>query len=578
MPALPLTDNWNLLWSSLLIAELIKNGIDTFFISPGNRNAPLISVLAYENRSVKRLCFDERAAAYRALGYTRATGRPGVLVSTSGTAPANYYPAVLEAAREDLPLVVLTADRPPELVDSDANQTIDQRDLFGRHCRASLLLPCPGPDDSPEAMLAKLNDLLARMSGPVHINFPFRDPLTPGEAASTAVSPEAAQKARRLFAAPEPYTVYLQPSPDALDIAPLAAAVAEARRGLAIAGRLDSYEDVQALGCLLNNINWPVFCDIASSLRGSVSCDRQIFCPDHPETVRLILKYAPDVILQFGSGLVSKHYYASVLTQGSARLLQVSPRSGLRDPAHRVCMRINAPVRTVAGLLQAQHFASPQPKAKSSLLAGIKELRERLGQALNAAASLSFAQAAETLLPRVLKGEALFLGNSLAIRAFDAACFDVADGVTVLSNRGVSGIEGNIATALGFAEASGRRVTAVIGDMSFLHDLNSLALIVQSKTPVILAVVNNGGGRIFERLPIRNFPEILHPYMTTPHPWDFRLVAKQFHLPYRRVDRPDELADAYVQAQAAGVSSILEIILSPDEDVHVFNTMQRVRL
>ncbi len=578
MPTLPLTDHWNLVWSSLLIAELIKNGIDTFFLSPGNRNAPLLSVLAYEDRSVKKICFDERAAAYRALGYTRATGRPGVLVSTSGTAPANYYPAVMEAAREDLPLIVLSADRPPELVDSDANQTIDQHDLFGHHCRASLFLPCPGPDDFPEAMLAKLDNLLARMSGPVHINIPFRDPLTPGKEASGTVGPEAAQRARRLFDAPGPFTVYAQSSPNVPDIALLAAAVGGARRGLAIAGRLDSVGDVQTLGRLLNSIDWPVFCDIASSLRGYVSLDRQILCPDHPEALRLILEYAPDVILQFGSGLVSKHYYASVLTQESIRLLQVSPRSGLRDPVHRVCMRLDAPVHSVAGLMQAQSFAPPQLDAQSLLLVRMKRLREHLSQALNAVSSFSFARVAETLLPLVLQGEALFLGNSLAIRAFDAACSEVATDVTVLSNRGVSGIEGNIATALGFAEASGRRVTAVIGDMSFLHDLNSLALIGQSETPLILAVVNNGGGRIFERLPMRHFPEILHPYMTTPHNWDFRMIAEQFRLPYSCVHRPGELASAYRQAQDEGVSSLLEVVLSAEEDMRVYSAMQKVRL
>src|SRR5512133_3847337 len=110
MPSLPLSEHINLLWSSLIVAELIKNGLDTFFISPGNRNAPLISALAFDERAVKKVCLDERGAAYRALGHAKATGRPGVLVCTSGTAPANYYPAIIEACREDIPLIILSAD------------------------------------------------------------------------------------------------------------------------------------------------------------------------------------------------------------------------------------------------------------------------------------------------------------------------------------------------------------------------------------------------------------------------------------------------------------------------------------
>lgn len=174
MSKLPLDDHLNLLWSSLIVSELIKNGIDTFFISPGNRSAPLISALTYEHRAHKKICPDERAAGYRALGYAKAAGRAGVLVCTSGTAPANYYPAVIEASREDLPMIIFSADRPPELVDSDANQTIVQENLYGRYCRDSLFLPCPDAAYPLEALLTKIDYLVSSHSGQVHINCPFR--------------------------------------------------------------------------------------------------------------------------------------------------------------------------------------------------------------------------------------------------------------------------------------------------------------------------------------------------------------------------------------------------------------------
>lgn len=577
MPNLPLSDHLNLLWSSLMVAELIKNGIDTFFISPGNRNAPLISALAYEGRALKKSCLDERAAGYRALGYAKATGRPGVLVCTSGTAPANYYPAVIEAGREEIPLIVLSADRPPELVGSDANQAIAQPDLFGRHCRDSLLLPCPDLHYPLEALLAKLDQIVHRPSGPVHINCPFRDPLTPGVSGHPPVPAAILEKATRLFDRLEPYTIYSRQAVIPLEMKDLAATLRKTRRGLIIIGRLDTPEDGPALERLIQTIHWPVFCDIASSLKGVVRSDRQVFTLDHPEVLRLINDYNPDTILQFGSGLVSKHYYASILPQSRAALVQVSPRIGLRDPAHRVNLRIGAPVHTVAQRLEEETFPAPEPDALIRFTDQMGILHRLVEQTL-AQEALSFPLIASTLYAEVPDGEGLFPGNSIAIRAFDAILLPPPRRIHILSNRGASGIEGNIATCIGFAEGSGRRVTAVIGDISFLHDLNSLLMLKESVTPVILIVVNNAGGKIFERLPVSGFPEILDPYMTLPHDMNFKRIAEQFHLPYLRVEKSRELAPYYHQALEANRSAVLEVILPPADDLRTFRTMQQVRL
>lgn len=576
MPAPPLADHLNFLWSSLLVAELIKNGIDAFFISPGNRNAPLISALAYEDRALKKACLDERAAGYRALGYAKATGRPGALVCTSGTAPANYYPAVIEASREDIPLIILSADRPAELVGSDANQTIFQENLFGRYCRDSLFLPCPDAAYPLEALLAKLDHVLQNPSGPVHINCPFRDPLIPGNAGAAPIPAHVLKKAKQLFGQPEPYTTYARKSVPP-DVHELLKTIQNTKRGLVIAGRLDAPEDAEELETLLERIGWPFFCDVASSLKGSPPADRQIFWLDHPETIRLLKDYDPDTILQFGSGLVSKHYYASILPQSKAKVVQVSPRSGLRDPAHRVNLRIAAPVSTVAKELAKETFPAAAPDACARLMKSMATLHLRVKQAMEPDA-LSFALIASTLFALIPRDEGLFTGNSIAIRAFDATLPPVPRGIRIISNRGVSGIEGNIATSVGYAEASGRRVTAVIGDISFLHDLNSLLPMKQSAVPVILIVINNGGGRIFERLPASAYPEILNPFMTTPHCMNFRLLAGQFELPYFKINTPRELLRAYQKALKSEKSALLETVVSPEDDLRIFQAMQQVRL
>lgn len=577
MPRLPLTDHLNLLWSSLIVAELIKNGIDAFFISPGNRNAPLISALAYEDRAYKKVCLDERAAGYRALGYAKATGRPGVLVCTSGTAPANYYPAVIEAFREEIPLIILSADRPPELVGSDANQTIVQQDIYGRYCRESLLLPCPDVDYPLEALLAKIDHLVARPLGPVQINCPFRDPLTPGLPGRRPIPDDVAAAAKHLFNREGPYTVYPTQKAISTCLEDLAALLKKPGRGLAIVGRIDAPQDAPALEDLLQAMDWPVFCDIASSMKGMIRADKQIFTLDHPEAVRLVNAYNPETIIQFGSGLVSKQYYASILPQSQATVIQVSPKSGLRDPAHRVNMRIQEPVHVIAGTLNVEDFLPPDRAARDLFLGQMEALHQFLHQQIPEN-KLSYPLIASTLLAGVPDGEGLFLGNSMVIRAFDAVRSPFPQRVNVVSNRGVSGIEGNIATSIGFAEGSGRRVTAVIGDISFLHDLNSLILLQQSETPAILIIINNGGGRIFERLPIRDFPEIINPYMTTPHSMSFNRLADQFALPYFKADKPDELIHAYEQALRENRSAMLEVTLSPEVDLHICQAMQQVRL
>jgi len=576
MPDLPLADHLNLLWSSLIISELIKNGIDTFFISPGNRNAPLISALAYEKRAQKKICPDERAAGYRALGYAKASGRAAVLVCTSGTAPANYYPAVIEASREDIPLVILSADRPPELLGSDANQTIVQENLYGTYCRNSLFLPCPDGAYPLEALLAKIDYLVNGHSGPVHINCPFRDPLTPGASGATRPPASILKKARRLFKVPGPLTTFARKT-SAPDLSDLLDTVHKTKRGLAIVGRLDTPEDADALENFLQRLDWPVFCDIASSLKSVLAPDRQIFSLDHPESVRLIKTYHPDTILQFGTGLVSKHYYASILPQCNARVIQITPRSGLRDPAHRVNSRIDAPVAVVAGALTNTAFPKVKPETHARLMIPMGRLALQVKRKIPPD-KLSFALIAATLADAVPEGEGLFAGNSIAIRAFDAVLPSFPRKFRVISNRGVSGIEGNIATCAGFAEASGLRVTAVIGDISFLHDLNALLLLKQSTAPVIMIVVNNGGGRIFERLPISNYPEILHPLMTTPHDMHFKHLAAQFDLPYVKISQPQELLRAYKKALKSDQSALLEVTVSPEDDLKIYKAMQQVRL
>lgn len=591
----------NVLWSSVLVEELRRNGLDAFFVSPGNRNAPLVSALAHNDlvmtlsetghrdsqkqgaanhrgfphSIIKFSCMDERGAAYRALGYAKATGKPGVMVCTSGTALANYHPAVIEAYRDELPLMIISADRPPELTGSDANQTISQEGLYGSHCLESLNLPCPDPDYPLEALAAKVCHIAQVKNGPVHINIRFRDPLIPMEAPSGPVPQAVLNTAKHYFKNIAPATVYPLVQASCPDLSAVESILEKAQRGLLVIGRLENNDDRQGATALASMLGWPVFCDIASSLKGAVG-DHEIFSLDHPKALALVNDYAPEVILQLGSGLVSKHYYAAILKGGAKYIIQVSPRREHRDPAFKVNVKIKAGVGEFFNSLDDITNLSQDAEAAQSLLQATEQVRADLTAATPRDA-LSFPLIADIINKNIPGHEALFPGNSNAIRAFDMAGPAAASGVQIVTNRGVSGIEGNLATSLGFAEGSGKRVTAAIGDVSMLHDLNSLAMVSQSRAEVIVIIVNNQGGRIFERLPIRDFPEIADPMMTTPHGFGFSHAAAMFSLPYALAETPNDLEKAYRQALVEGGSRVIEVMLDPNKDLEVFNARKSIR-
>ncbi len=560
----------NTRWAAVIVGELVKNGVAVFHVSPGNRNVPLIAALTREPRARIKMALDERGGAYCALGHARATGRPAAAVCTSGSALANYLPAVIEAHRDELPLIVLSADRPPELIDSDANQTIRQVGVFGGFCRMVLDLPCPTGAYPLNALRMKLDQAAAIHDGPVHINCPFREPLLPPPGDSH--QPEAAGPVPVA-----PYTVFTPVETVPTDLSPVVECLAATRRGLVVVGRVDPWDDATAVGPVAAALGWPLYCDVGASLRGRLPGAGRLFSLDHPEALRLVRAYDPRTILQFGTGLVSKNYYGQLLDRQRRTLVLVSPRQGYRDPSHQAAFRVRASVRGFCRALDLSRFGPPDKGPIHDLLGAM----DRLGAAIEAVTpetTLSFPAIARILWTRLPDGEGLFLGNSLTIRVFDQLRVTARKDVRVVTNRGVSGIEGNIATAVGFAEAAGRRVTAVIGDVSLLHDLNSLLLATTSAAPVIVVVVNNQGGRIFDRLPVAGYPEIAVPWTTTPHTMHFAHAARQFGLAYSLATTPGELAAGYHAALEDGASRLLEVALAPETDLNTFRHIQAVRL
>ncbi len=576
-----LSQSLNLQWASIIIHTLVKNGINTFFISPGNRNLPLITALVHHPEAVTLSCFDERAAGYRALGYAKAAGKPGVLVCTSGTAIANYYPAVIEASRDEIPMIVVSADRPPELVECDANQTINQVGIFDRFCLKSLSLPCPSQDVSMDALISDVGHLCGFRSGPVHINCPYREPLIPPALQSNdsdrILKTDYLKTVESALNNQQPDTQYhpVHHIPDNLNT--LKALVTQTRRGMVVVGRLNYGEDRSILLDYINKLNWPTFCDMGSGLKSAAPESRTIPFFDHPEAIRIIQEYDPETVLQFGTGLVSKHYYQSILPGKIKNRILITPRKGVRDPSRQMKIVVQTQAQS---FIQALGHINPQAfdsEAAENCTASLKMLALKIADAAPEEI-LSYPRIARIVSDHIPEHDALFLGNSITIRAFDMTHPVVGKPIHVISNRGVSGIEGNLATSIGFAEGRQARVTAVLGDIAFLHDLNSLMLLRQSCFPVVIILINNQGGRIFERLPVNAYPDIISPNMTCPHDLQFKNAADQFNIAYTSADTPVTLETAYQKALKKNTSHLIEVHLSPEKDLAVFNAGRKVRL
>lgn len=560
----------NAFWAGLLVEELTRTGVTRFVIAPGSRSAPL-AVAAFRNPKASIMVhFDERGAAFVALGCALA-GSPAAVVCTSGTAVANCAPAVAEAFNSALPLVILSADRPPELQECGANQTMAQADLFGGHVRGSLNLPCPDAAIPPQVLLARVDAVLASglvgTPGPVHINCLFREPLAPEPDGKTwqAACPDTLGEWKNAKA---PFTCWEKPcrtlSP--AQRGELESLLAGSAKGLLMIGRLNDPLETAAAMELATMLGWPVVADITSGCRSN---DRipNLIC--HYDLLLRSGKFrelcVPDLVLHVGDVFVSK-YLQEHLRGLDAAYVQISSRSDNRDPLHRVTRRYTLDLAMLPD--QFRNVINPCPGNAwlDALLAADKEAGKRLHAALRADSrltELAVAEAVESSLPPEM---ALFVGNSMPVRDLDALLRNCPSPL-VCANRGVSGIDGNLATAAGMKWNLPGGVAVLIGDTATLHDLNSLSLLSKADGPVVVMVVNNQGGGIFSFLPIARHGDVLDPCFTNPHPWHFDHAAAMFGLEYVCVDTRDALEEALQSGSDGRSSRVIEILVEREYNV-----------
>jgi 2-succinyl-5-enolpyruvyl-6-hydroxy-3-cyclohexene-1-carboxylate synthase len=479
-------------WASALIGGLASAGVAHVVISPGSRSTPLALVSLRHPGLSCRVLLDERVAAFYALGLAKATKMPVALICTSGSAVANWHPAVAEADMGRIPLILLTADRPPELQDCGANQTLAQPGLFGPQLRASHALPPAEPSSAWLASFAAraVSQSLWPLPGPVQINVPFREPLI-----GAAPLPELPMASVPRVALPR-----LLPASQQIDDL---VGVLSGCRGVIVAGA--EVLPAAALARLAAALDWPILADPLSSLRFGPHDRTHILA--RADTFLRGACPAPERVLRFGVPPVSK---ATETWLAAAQAVEVVVSADCRwpDPGRRARMVLHADPEVLADTV-ADRVTLPAPQGWMTAF----RVAERTADALIAAAPVAERKVVETLVRHLPDDGLLFVGNSMPIRDVDSFSGTSARRLTLLGNRGASGIDGNLGSFFG-AVASGRYADAValVGDLTFLHDLGGLAAGRGLRATVI--VVDNGGGAIFGHLPQAALPEFEAGWLT----------------------------------------------------------------
>lgn len=546
-------------WAALLLDSLRAAGCGDLVVSPGSRSTPLVMAAVRLGLDCHVLV-DERVAGFFALGRGRASGRPSALVCTSGTAAAHYLPAIIEASLARVPLVVLTADRPPELHGCAAPQTIDQQHLYGRFARGFVDL------GMPEAAASALRGVRRRAAqmvalamgpdpGPVHINVPARKPLEPTASADEA---RMAELVSALCREPAPRAAAPEARAGQEVIDDLAGALGRARRALLVAGPAPLDQAARPIAELARASGLPLLAEVTSQLRFAGDdpapglCDRFDLVLRAP---RWRAAHRPDLIVELGAPPTSSAYAALVAESGCERIA-VAPH-GWSDPHSSARLIVNAPVADVAARLAAEVAARPGAWTEAWLAAN-----RRAGAALDRLAVSGEHAAVRAAVAALPDGALLALGNSLPVRTAETCGADRRR-IGVLHQRGAAGIDGLVAGAAGAASATRRPTALLLGDVSFAHDLGGLAAARQSGAPLAIVVIDNRGGRIFEQLPVARAAggaELLERFFLTPPAIDLAAAAAAFGIPHVRAEEP---GGAVAAALAGAGPTVIHVPVAP---------------
>jgi len=516
--------NTNSLWGSVLVETLVRLGVIHVVISPGSRSTPLTMAFARRPDIDAIPVLDERSAAFFALGLARRSHQPVVLLCTSGTAGANYFPAIVEAQESGVPMLIITADRPPEMRECRSGQTIDQQKLFGSHVNFYHELAVP---EASLKMLGYLRQTVAHAwertqwpaNGPVHLNAPFRDPLPPiTDGTATGLRGEIG----------DDFFAHLGAIPMQAKSA-LILELPQTKRGLIVTGPMQPADPARfalMMELLAHKTGWPVLADSLSPLR-SFAAAGQPFITSYDILARnrkLTQKMRPDFVLSVGGWPISKTLRAW-LEECDARTWIISDSGKNHDAFHGRTRTIHAEVERLAELL-------PEPEAAidycTDWACADVAVRAKVNRELTRTNWMFEGKVSWVMASLLPEHTDVFVANSMPVR--DLEYFWPANdrGHSIFSNRGANGIDGTLSTVLGVAHASDRPAVLLTGDLALLHDTNGFLSAPELKGSLTIVLINNNGGGIFEHLPIAQFNPAFEKFFATPQQVDFRKLGAAY--------------------------------------------------
>ena len=547
-----------------LVDELARAGVTDACLAPGSRSAPLALALAEHPGIAVHVHLDERSAAFFALGAARRSGRPVVVVCTSGTAAANFHPAVLEADHARTPLLVLTADRPPELRGTGANQATDQLKLYGPAVRWFCEVGVPSDDPAAGRYWRSLAsrawaEATGPPAGPVHLNLAFTDPLVPldpppGQGRRLPGEPAEGRPGGAPWTAAPAGVRAAAPA----DLAALAQAVGASPRGLLVAG-WGADLDPAALDAFAAASGWPVLADpLSGARRGPAAISTYDGLLRAP---RFAAGHRPDLVVRVGGAPTSKALTAWL--DASVPQVLVDPAAGWLDPGRSASLRLTAdPSALLAATAARLEGRGPRPAPAPWLEAWLEAerlAREAIDGLLEEWTEPFEGRVARDLVAWMPDGGTLVVGSSMPVRDVDAFARP-RDGLRLVANRGLSGIDGFVATALGVAAAGDEPVAALCGDLTLLHDASSLLGAAGRPRGAVLVVCDNDGGGIFSFLPHARLPaELFEPLFGTPHGLDLAALAAAARVPATVVEKAADLLPALDAALAGGGTRLVVV-------------------
>jgi 2-succinyl-5-enolpyruvyl-6-hydroxy-3-cyclohexene-1-carboxylate synthase len=550
-----MTHDANTCFARCLVDEWSRGGLTDAVLSPGSRSTPLALALAEHDHISLHVHIDERSAAFFALGLAKATGRPAVVLCTSGTAAANFHPAVLEAFHARVPMIVCTADRPPELREVGEAQTVNQARLYGTATRWYFEPDAPREGFQGPTQWATWRSLAARAlaealgppAGPVHINVPFREPLVPSTESRPPFDLGGRPEGRPWLRAPRSRRLA-----DAETVDELASRISGVRRGILVAGWGG---DVSAgsLQRLARAARWPILADPLSGMRAGPFAISTYDTLSRIDDIKTRLK--PEMVLRLGAPLTSKHAMAWL---GASASVMIDPDHSWADSQRAADTVLDAEpgplLDAVAGLV-----ASKDDSWLSEWIHAEKAARDAIDAKLDSWSEPFEGRVARDVIACLPDGSCLVVASSMPVRDLETFAAP-RSGVSVVSNRGVNGIDGFVSTALGVAASRAWPGTvALVGDLCLLHDSNGLLGAKRRQIDAVFVVIDNNGGGIFSFLPQAASPTHFEELFGTPHDVDIGVLSALHGLPVIDVRHAAELVPTVEDAIAAGGVRIVRV-------------------